>query len=192
MLLAYYDTITNTAIYTNEFPDREKFADRGTSPSISDGVIAFVADEHAYGSDLNGDGDTYDVLLAYLTLDIDGDGIPDGQDACPYEDAMGLDADNDGCIDNISGLTETCDTLLAEGIIAEEMQDSLTTKVENAEKSLNKDNICAAINQLEAFINQVNAQRGNKISDEAADLVIGYANNVIEMLLAELPPGESC
>ena len=53
-------------------------------------------------------------------------------------------------------------------------------------------NICAAINQLEAFKNQINAQSGNKISDEAADLLIAYADNLITQLLIELPPGESC
>lgn len=72
------------------------------------------------------------------------------------------------------------------------MQASLTSKIENAEKSVDKDNICAAVNQLEAFINQVNAQRGNKISTEASDLVIEYAKNIIESLLAALPPGETC
>ncbi len=39
---------------------------------------------------------------------------------------------------------------------------------------------------------QVNAQRGKKISTEAADLLVAYAKNVIAQLLSYLPPGESC
>jgi parallel beta-helix repeat protein len=125
-------------------------------------------------------------------IDSDGDGIPDDQDDCPDEDATGFDIDGDGCIDNMSGLAEMLETLVAEGIIAEELQNSLLSKVENAEKSADKDNICAAFNKLEALINEVNAQRGKKISDEAADLIIEYANSVISWLLDQLPPDDSC
>ena len=77
-------------------------------------------------------------------------------------------------------------------MIDEQLQTSLTSKVENSLNSSTKDNICAAVNQLEAFKNQVNAQRGNEVSDEAADLFIEYADNLIDQLLSELPQGESC
>jgi len=36
-----------------------------------------------------------------------------------------------------------------------------------------------ATNILQAFINQIEAQRGKKISEEAADMLIAYANNII-------------
>jgi hypothetical protein len=124
--------------------------------------------------------------------DRDGDGIPDCADSCPDEDATGLDANGDGCIDTIGGLAQLVQTLVAEGIIDEQLQNSLLSKVKNAEKSADKENICAAVNQLQAFKNEVNAQRGKKISNEAANLVIAYANNVIAGLLSQLPPGESC
>jgi hypothetical protein len=125
-------------------------------------------------------------------VDTDGDGIPDHEDVCPFEDATGFDVDADGCLDSMSGLADMLDTLVSEGVIAEELRNSLISKVENAEKSASKDNICAAINKVEALIREVNAQRGKKISDEAADDVIAYAESVIARLLATLPPGESC
>ncbi len=125
-------------------------------------------------------------------LDSDGDGINDDEDNCPLENALGFDADLDGCIDTLSGLAEMLEALVNEGVIEEELQNSLLSKVENAEKSADKENICAAVNKLEALINQTNAQRGNKISDEAADLIIAYANNLIANLLNQLPSGESC
>ena len=124
--------------------------------------------------------------------DSDGDGIADCNDICPTEDATGFDVDNNGCIDSASGMITIIDTLVTEGVIDTTMRNSLVSKAENAEKSVNKDNICAAINQFEAFINQVNAQRGNKISNEAADEVIAYADSVIAYFESQLPAGASC
>lgn len=61
---------------------------------------------------------------------------------------------------------------------------SLVSKVENAENSLDKDADNVAINQLNAFINGVKAQRGKKISEEAAEMLISYAQNVIAQIKA--------
>ncbi|MCK5232375.1 MAG: hypothetical protein KAR13_19035 [Desulfobulbaceae bacterium] len=66
------------------------------------------------------------------------------------------------------------------------MATSINQKVENADKSATKENICAAVNQLEALKNQVEAQRDNKISDEAANLIIEYVDNIIIGLLSQL------
>jgi len=143
-------------------------------------------------SDLDGTADCYDMCPHDPDNDSDEDGICGDVDSCPFEDATGSDADGDGCIDTLSGMTEVLEALVAEGVIAEELQNSLSTKVESAEKSVNKDNICAAVNKLEALINEVNAQRGKKISDEAADLSIAYTNNLITTLLDQLPSGDSC
>ena len=66
------------------------------------------------------------------------------------------------------------------------------TKVENATKSADKGNICAAINKLEALKNQINAQKGKKITEEeAADEVIAYTDSVIAYFQSQLPAGES-
>jgi hypothetical protein len=125
-------------------------------------------------------------------IDSDTDGVFDCNDSCPSEDASGFDANQDGCIDTTSGLSDAVDTLVDEGVIDTTIADSLSSVVDNANKSADKENICSAINQLEAFKNRINAQRGKKISNEAADELIVYANNVISGLLAQLPAGESC
>lgn len=124
--------------------------------------------------------------------DSDGDGIPDDVDACPFEDSRGFDADLDGCIDTLTGLTDVISLLVDESIISPELANPLISKVENAAKSSTKENICAAVNQLDAFKNQIEAQRGKKLSDEAADLLIDYADNIIFQLLDQLPVGELC
>lgn len=134
-----------------------------------------------------------DIAITPVTaVDSDGDGIPDELDDCPNEDATGFDVNSDGCIDSTSGLETILDTLVQDGVIEEELQNSLLSKVENANKSAQKDNICAAINQLEAFKNHVNAQRGKKISDGGADSIIEYADSVIAWLLDQLLPGDTC
>ena len=128
--------------------------------------------------------------------DSDGDGVPDNfngvVDACPLEDATGFDADVNGCIDSFSGLGDLLANLVTEGVIDGTMQNSLSSKVANAEQSADKDKICTAVNQLEAFKNQVAAQLGKKISAPAANLVTEYANNLIVLLEAQLPAGQPC
>jgi len=144
-----------------------------------------IANLDQANNDGDGQGDICDD-------DDDNDGILDSNDNCPFENSSGFDADNEGCIDNFGGLSEVINTLVTEGIIDENLANPLITKVENAEKSASKDNICAAVNQLEAFKNQIEAKRVNPLSDVVADMIIQYADNIIFKLLAKLPEGESC
>ena len=55
-----------------------------------------------------------------------------------------------------------------------------------------QEDVCAAINKLEALKNEINAQRGKKISNEAANEVIAYTDSVIAYFLSKLSDGESC
>ena len=52
--------------------------------------------------------------------------------------------------------------------------NSLSKKVENAEKQADKGKYNTAINHLNAFINEVNAQRGKHIDEYAADKILIY------------------
>jgi hypothetical protein len=115
--------------------------------------------------------------------DSDGDGILDGPDQCKLEDASGFDADLNGCIDNVHDLTDMINTL-PDDVLSDETKNSLISKIEAAENSIDKEKDQAAINQLGAFINEVNAQRGNKISEEVADMLIQYALNIIAQIEA--------
>jgi hypothetical protein len=62
------------------------------------------------------------------------------------------------------------------------IENSLDAKLDaalNALDDLNENNDVAAINSLNAFINAVEAQRGNKISNEDADMLIAAAQAII-------------
>ena len=61
-------------------------------------------------------------------------------------------------------------------------ENSLNSSLDAASKSLAKGNDAAAVNQLEAFINKVQAQRGKKISEEAADTLISAAQAIIDAI----------
>jgi hypothetical protein len=125
--------------------------------------------------------------------DTDGDGLRDDVDACPGEDATGFDADRDGCIDSFSGLGDLIATLVASGAgIDPRMETSLLAKVENALAKSDRDNVCAAVHGLAALRNQVLAQTGKKVSPEAADAVIAYAESLMAWLETQLPEGDSC
>ena len=124
-------------------------------------------------ADSDGDGIPDD-----LDSDDDNDGILDVDDACPFEDATGQDADGDGCIDKIEDLPQVVEDLnLPQGT-----ENSLKDKINNIQNSIDAGNITTAINQLNAFINQVNALKGKKITDAEADMLIQYATNLINSL----------
>lgn len=144
----------------------------------------------SYGNGTSEDRDDY-ATIKYVE-DSDGDGIPDSRDSCPNEDATGFDADNNGCIDSFNGLSELVSKLVLEEVIDTTMQNSLLSKVANAGNSFDRDNVCAAINQLEAFKNQVSSQTGKKISADAATEVVDYANSIIAYQQSLLSDGESC
>lgn len=153
----------------------------------NDRRIAFIASYNSAGETVNGL-----FLASPSNPDSDGDGVFDDVDLCPTEDATGFDSNGDGCIDNLTGLSDILDTLVNEEVIPVEMEGSLTSKVDNAMLSADKDNICAGINTLIAFKHQIEAQRGKKLSEEAADELIDYADTVILKLTSELPEGTSC
>ena len=171
------DTVPHMGEWWEEAPDIDQATPIVLTPANTYEEITFTLDPD---SDNDGLSDLYEVQIGTNPLDpdTDGDTVEDGVDACPVEDATGFDADLDGCIDTPNGLAQIIETL-PEDVLSDEVENSIASKVENAIKSVDKDANEAAIGQLEAFINQVEAQRGKKISEDAADLLVAYAQNII-------------
>ncbi len=149
----------------------------------------------------NGDGSTFDLvpgtrggvnqfdndgdwteadwtILKVAPLDSDGDGLNDDVDACPSQNPNGYDADHNGCTDTAAGLRQYLANLPA-NVVPGNTRTSLLAKVDNAITSFNRGKGQATNGQLQAFINEVQAQHGKKITSQTADLLIAYANNVI-------------
>jgi hypothetical protein len=144
-------------------------------------------------SDSDGDGvvDCLEGCANGFGDDADGDGVCGDADACPREDATGLDADRDGCVDNLMGLNALIGRLGPQAM-ASEIKGSFTAKVRAVARTAGNDTLCAAVRILEAFQNAVAAHRGRKIDEATAALLTAYVDNVIAQLLAQLPEGESC
>ena len=83
-------------------------------------------------------------------------------------------------------MVEACiEELNATGDLREASKTSLTASLDTAMKVLTDHNLkndVAAINNLEAFINKLQAQHGKKIQGEVADLFIAKAKEIIVAL----------
>ena len=85
--------------------------------------------------------------------------------------------------DDIEALIEQVEGLgLQQGI-----ENSLTSKLENAIDSLENGNTAGAIIKLNDFINEVQAQSGKKIDEADADDLIAAAQAIIDELQSSLP-----
>ena len=129
------------------------------------------------------DAANHRVLMfeAFNGGDLDFDDLDGPQDACPCEaPSMSLDADQNGCTDSLAGLRT-----IVEGLtIASQVKNGLLGKLDEAQKALDRNNTRVAINKLQAFIDQVEGQRGQGISESDADLLVAYANNLIAIINA--------
>ena len=95
-------------------------------------------------------------------------------DSCPDEDASGLDADDDGCVDRVADLAGVVLSLpLHKGT-----ERALLASAESAAR----DEGISAVNKLGAFINKVEAQRGKKIDDDQANLLMSFAAHASAVL----------
>jgi hypothetical protein len=115
--------------------------------------------------------------------DDDNDGFLDAQDMCPLEDSTGFDADNNGCIDRITDLRTLFNTLFADDAIDSTLYKALNAKIDAAIAAHTRENVCAAVNVLGALRNQIQAQTGKKVSEDAAALLLPFITNVQNYML---------
>ncbi len=121
------------------------------------------------------DGLGLDDLGSWIDLSADGDDddVADALDSCPDDAGADLDADGDGCADSVSGLPALVISLgLSTGTA-----NALLASAQAAAASSERGSASAAFNQLEAFVNKVQAQQGKKIDTDDATLLIAFATN---------------
>jgi len=68
--------------------------------------------------------------------------------------------------------------------------NSLIAKLENAIKALTNGQDHITVNNLNAFINEVEAQKGKKISQVQADELVGYADRIISVINTSAAPAK--
>jgi len=134
-----------------------------------DGIIDEVA---VYNKSLDEDQLFQHYFIGYA------DPFGDACDGCPSQNAAGLDANNDGCIDNTGNFSASVENLnLPKGT-----ETALLSKIGSVDKALMKGNESAALSQLEALINFLNAQSGKKIFNKDADFLVRYAKSIIRRI----------
>lgn len=162
---------------SNASGDFEVYFDNLMPDSDCDGIVD-EEDNCPYSYNPGQEDFDQDGLGDVCDPDDDNDGILDELDACPYENPEGFDANLDGCTDRVCDLADLIRSLgLHHGI-----ENSLVKKADNACSKFNEGNMQAAMNILNAFINEVEAQKGKKISEEDAEMLAQYALNVIKRL----------
>jgi len=133
-----------------------------------------VPDVTVNGGQTNTDGDS---MGDACDLDDDNDGVDDGIDQCPLVSGLGSSFPGDGCPDDINGLITTLHGAIEGG--PGSMRASLGSKLAAAKDARHP---TVARHQLNAFIKQVSAQSGKKISSEDAARLITAAKNLISVL----------
>jgi len=132
-----------------------------------------------------------DVIYIYAPLTgrtYSGEDIVEGWDEItivpPETDSDGkpgvVDGDGDGImVVDIGALEDLIEHIQQMNLLGG-IENSLVSKLENAIQSVDRGQHNAASNQLEAFINEVEAQRGKKITEEQADELIADAQSIID------------
>ena len=117
-----------------------------------------------------------DLVMRSLENDRDGDGVLDDVDSCQDEDATGLDADDDGCIDRVADLADL--------VVSLELHAGTERALVASAESAARDAGISAVNKLGAFVNKVEAQRGKKLDVDQANLLMSFAAHASSGLLA--------
>ena len=154
----------------------------GSGSSDPDGTIVSYEWDFDAGVDSDGDGDP--------TNDADATGVTASHiyaNAGTYTVTLTV-TDDDGAtgtdtatitVQTPAQATEDLITTVESLELAQGVENSLKAPLEAAIDALERGNDKAAIGQLNAFINHVEAQRGKKLSEEEADSLIETAERII-------------
>jgi 5'-nucleotidase/UDP-sugar diphosphatase len=198
---AVIDYVTAMGTVSPVIEGRLSFIKDTTAPTIT--IVAPTATSYLHPNSLTLDFVAYDEIggsgLKKIWADLDGVPVTNGQKIDLYTLALGdhtltvyaMDkAYNQSSKSVTFKVIATTESLLSgvnrfysEGKIDNRgIANSLTQKLENVQKSMDKGKIDTAINQLNAFINEVQAQSGKHITAKAAELLIADAQWVIAHL----------
>jgi len=180
------ETDTDTVLIT--VLNNPPVADAGADQEVisSNGVDAVVT-LNGSGSDVEGDSLTYtwtdgDTIVSGETVEMT---LPVGDNTIILTVSDGTDEGTDEIVVTVISASRAAENLSdllneLEPPLPTETVSALATSLEAAIKSFDKGNTGAGVNQLRAFQNKVNAQRGKKIDAETAAEIISLAQDIID------------
>jgi 2',3'-cyclic-nucleotide 2'-phosphodiesterase/3'-nucleotidase len=197
---AVIDYTTAMGTVSPAIEGRLSFITDNTAPTIT--ITAPTATDYLHPSSLTLAFSAVDVGpagLGSVTADLDGDPVDNGQVIDLNTLSLGehtltvfaVDKAANGSSASVTfkviatskSLVNSINGFFAEGLIDNGgTQTSLLQKLGSIQKDIDKGKLDTAINKLGAFINEVQAQSGNHITVEAADLLIADAQWVIDHL----------
>ena len=127
------------------------------------------------------------ALPASVTTDIDGlqritDGDNDGTDTVDMG-AHEFESEETTPEEQIEQVADSIDDLVSQEVLNEGQGNALVSKLLNALSALGKGNINAAVNKLNAFINQVNAyEKSDILTEDEADALRNAAEDVLDSI----------
>jgi hypothetical protein len=125
------------------------------------------------------DGDTFgDALTTTQACSVPIGYVSNSKDLCPLENSVGFDSNSDGCIDKLTNFPNVINNF-SDKAIPKSIKKTFILEINAASNLIDKGRSKAAIGILKVFIIEVKVLRDKRISKEAADMLIAYANNVI-------------
>lgn len=141
----------------------------GNEPMTEDGIILYLTFE----TDKTDPTLTSPLTITSVMLEDVEPGVPSTQHPVEIvENTISLVADPAQALNELIDLVEAMN-------IHHGTKESLLTKLYAAQDSLDRGKSDTAANQLNAFINHVEAQRGKKLTDAQADELVERANCII-------------
>ena len=129
------------------------------------------------------------AVLNALNPDVDNDGLTDGEEVDYWlalgftlKEAMVFVGDPDMNCNGVPDSIENLPKIIRTFNLQKGLENSLVSKAENAIKSLEKGNTKTTINQLQALINEIEAQKSKKIPEEVTEMLIQYIRMVISQI----------
>ena len=197
---AVIDYVTFMGTVSPAIEGRLSFITDATAPTIT--ITAPTATSYLHPDFLTLDFSAVDVGTAGLKsvwADLDGVAVTTGQEIDLLTLSLGEhtltvyamdNAYNQSTLSVTFTVTATSQSLVSavnrftsEGKIDNSgIQNSLLKKLENAQKDIDKGKLDTAINKLQAFITEVQAQSGKHITEDAANLLIADTQWVIDHL----------
>ncbi len=174
----FRDSAWHHVVINKDGSDGELWVDGELSESADDVKTVYNNTSLLFGYSLSSDS----LQRRYWSGDIDDIRIYD--QAISEVDVKRLHMEGVPPADMLTEVVESIVTLN----IQEGLANSLDAKLDSAIGALddvNTDNDVSAVNRLYALISAIEAQRGKKITDTDADLLIAATNAVIEKLLSE-------